>query len=258
MSIAKAVRRAIPAPIKARLKRLLPGGQAKAPSITEGWEQYAAAYTGDGQKQLGDEWSVPDVVGADTTAADFVAYLDRKVFAPFIGSCDTLLEIGSGGGRLTAILKPKCRRLIATDTAASMLKLLRQRFAGESGIEYLLLDGKGFPSVQAGTVDVVFTYDVFVHIQHWDFYNYLTEIRRVLKPGGKAVVHHANTFSELGWQCFHAQVPESLNRPKLPYTFTVMTPELVTAFAGRAGLKVERCITDIVRRDCITLLSAPA
>jgi len=252
------MRRLIPAPIKSCIKRLLPGEQAPAPSITEGWEQYAASYAGDGRKQLGDEWSVPDVVGADTTAADFVTYLDQKVFAPFIGSCDTLLEIGSGGGRFTQILKPKCRRLIATDTAASMLKLLRRRFAGETGIEYLLLDGKGFASIQAGTVDVVFTYDVFVHIQHWDVYNYLTEIRRVLKPGGKAVVHHANTFSELGWQVFQSQMPESLNRPKLPYTFTVMTPELATAFAVRAGLKVERCITDVVRRDCITLLSAPA
>jgi ubiquinone/menaquinone biosynthesis C-methylase UbiE len=169
-----------------------------------------------------------------------------------------MLEIGPGGGRFTEILLPKCDHLIAADTSPTMLDILRERFpsAGEK-LQCMLLDGKGLSAVDDASVDAAFSYGVFVHLQHWDIFNYLCEFARVLKPGGRAIIQHPNTFSELGWQKFLIDVPISLDTHKLAGSFCVMTPELMNGFVTRAGLRVDRFIEDVVRRDCITLLTRP-
>lgn len=228
----------------------------KAATVAEGWDRYARRRRG--EKRLGDEWNDPKEIGIDVESPEeILPYLDRAVFSPFLGTTDVLLEIGPGGGRFTELLLPKCRRLIAVDTSSTMLELLRERFGADAPIEYRLGDGLGLGGVADSSVDAAFSYGVFVHLQHWDTYNYLRELHRVLKPGGKAVIQHANTFSELGWQVFENEVPKQLNRHKLPFTFTLNSPEIMGELARRAGLEPVESLTDVVRRDCITLLTKP-
>jgi hypothetical protein len=74
----------------------------------------------------------------------------------------------------------------------------------------------------------------------------------VLRPGGKAVLHHGNVFSELGWSNFLSELPYTVDRHKPYGAFAVMTPELMRGFVERAGLEVVACRTDVVRRDAIT------
>ncbi len=226
-------------------------------TVSEGWEDYAKKRAGG--PSIGDEWNRPWASGIDVeTPQQVLPYLDRNVFEPFLGTCDAMLEIGPGGGRFTAVLLPKCRKLIAAETSPTMLKLLRERFGDEAGIEYYLADGRGLGKVADDSVDAAFSYGVFVHLQHWDIYNYLTELRRVLKPGGKAIIQHSNTFSELGWKRFRNAVPKQVNRHKLPGTFIVNTPELMREFIVRAGLECVDLLTEVVRRDCIALIRKPA
>ena len=73
----------------------------------------------------------------------------------------------------------------------------------------------------------------------------------------KAIIHHAHTLSELGWEKFLSDVPRSVNAHKRWASFGVMTPELMAAFVERAGLILVDSVTEAVRRDCITLLRAP-
>ncbi len=227
-------------------------------TIAEGWEQYARQYSQNNGQYIGDEWNEPDKMGIDIPANQILPYLDDVVFNPFLGNPEVILEIGSGGGRFTELLLPKCARLIATDTSPTMLKLLRQRFVDNPKIDYVLLDGLGLASVPNNSIDAAFSYGVFVHLQHWDIYNYLSELNRILKPGGKAIIQHANTFSELGWRRFLGEVAPSLNRHKLPGSFAVMTPEVIREFVQRAGLLLQDCLTDVVRRDCISLMRKPS
>jgi SAM-dependent methyltransferase len=245
------VKRVLPKRLRHGMRQLL----SRSDTVAEGWERVARWYQGAEGEHLGDNWSA-DEIGVDVPPGQVVSYVDETVFAPFLGSCDVLLEIGPGGGRFTEILLPKCKRLIALDTSPTMLKLLRERFGESTGIKYVLGDGKGLSPVPDQSVDRVFSYDVFVHIQHWDIYNYLTEMRRVMKPRGRAVIHHANTFSELGWDMFLSHVPQSLNRHKLYGSFTVMTPDLMREFVRRAGLELVDTVTEVVRRDCISLIQA--
>lgn len=256
----------LPSPIRRGARRLLRevlcSGCSEGMSISEAWEQYAKTTlaknaNGDGSF-LGDEWTQADEIGIDVPEDQIISYLDNKIFEPFLKGCDVMLEIGSGGGRFTSVLLPKCKRLIATDTSPSMLSLLRRRFKDDEKIEYMQLDGKGLGAMPDASIDAAFSYGVFVHLQHWDIYNYLLEIRRVLKPDGRALIHHSNSFSELGWQRFNDEVPSSLDKPKLPGTFIFMTPDIMRDLVSRAGLTMEDCITDIVKRDCISLMRRPS
>ena len=226
-------------------------------TIAEGWERYARRHIWQGGGDLGSEWTRPEQIGIDLPADKIFSYVDEHVFSPFLGTCETLLEIGSGGGRFTEILLPKCHKLIASDTSPTMLKLLRKRFPGESKIECLLLDGRGLSPLRDHSIDRAFSWGVFVHLQHWDIYNYLRELKRVLKPGGKAIIQHPNTFSDLGWKHFLGELSASLNRPKLPTTFSLFTPEIMKEFTRRAGLELADCLIDVIHRDGISLIISP-
>ena len=229
------------------------------PTVAQGWDIWARRHKKrNAGTPLGQEWNEPQKIGLDVEADEIVAYLDRELFAPFLDGCETIVEIGPGGGRFTEILLPKCLRLIAVEASPNMLDLLRDRFAHESKIQYALTAGADLPGVPDDSIDGVFSYDVFVHLQHWDFYHYLTEIRRVLHPGGKAVLHHANTFSGLGWDKFVGDMHASVGKHKLPWTFTVMTPSLMEQFCEAAGLRVVNTVTGVVKRDGITFLERPA
>lgn len=112
------------------------------------------------------------------------------MITPFLGTCDTLLDLGCGGGRFTPVLLPKCSNLIAADTSANMLKLMQEAYPQEDRIYYKLLDGFGLNGIDFESVDRIFCFGVFVHLQQWDIFHYIMDISRVLKPGGKALVHH--------------------------------------------------------------------
>lgn len=225
-------------------------------TVAEGWDDYAKKRLD--KPRVGDVWNDPRAIGMDVDEPEeVVAYLDRTVIEPFFERCPVMLEIGPGGGRFTEVLLPKCETLIAVDTSSNMLELLRRRFGDDERLVLQLGDGHGLEAVADESVDGIFSYGVFVHLQHWDIYNYLTEFRRVLKPGGKALVQHSNTFSELGWEKFRRDLRRQLNRHKLPSSFIVNTPDLMREFIVRAGLEVVDMNVSAARRDCISLMHKP-
>ena len=102
------------------------------------------------------------------------------------------LEIGPGAGRWSAVLQQRAQRLILVDVSERPLELCRRRFADAGNVEYALSSGGDLPGVADGSVDAVWSFDVFVHVTPLDQAAYLAEIGRVLAPGGVAVIHHAD------------------------------------------------------------------
>jgi SAM-dependent methyltransferase len=227
-------------------------------TVSDGWENYAKNFEGKPGKFLGDEWNEPELIGFDGAPNAIVPTLDRKVFQPYLGKCQVILEIGPGGGRFTKVLFPKCQRVIAADTSPTMLSLLQSRYETETSLKCVQLDGQGLGPIEDKSIDAAFSFDVFVHLELWDIFNYLCELKRVLKPGGKAIIHHGNSLSRLGWRRFVAETRQQLNTPKIWGTFSFMSPNVFKELSERAGLHHINCITDIVRRDGISLLQSPA
>ena len=254
----KAARRLIPHRLK--LKVLSWYSHVSVPTVATGWDRYArhsrygvgAAST----EHLGDQWTTPEVLGVNVLAEQFLEYLDQRMIEPFFGRGGVVLEIGAGGGRMTRFLLNRSDRVIAADTGRTMIRLMRHRFGDDPKIQYLLLDGRGLTGIGDHSLDKVFSYDVFVHLQPWDIFNYLQEIQRTLKPGGRAIIHHANTLSSLGWKKFLADVPLNVARHKTFDSFSVVTLELMRELATRAGLEIVEQRADIVPRDAVTYLCA--
>lgn len=140
-------------------------------------------------QQAGEEWSVN--WGGTSN-------LWHGVLMPRIGSFlgdIRAVEIGAGYGRLTAYLKDYCSSLLLVDLAANCIEFCRHRFRDEPHLEFFVNDGSSLSFIPDETVDFVFSFDSLVHADLQVIGDYLAEIERVLKFGGRAVLHHSNLAS---------------------------------------------------------------
>jgi SAM-dependent methyltransferase len=148
------------------------------------------------------------------------------VLARWIPMGAVALEIGPGAGRWSQALVERASRLALVDVSERPLELCRERFGGDARTRYILSSGNDLPGVEDGSIDAVWSFDVFVHVAPRDQAAYLGEIARVLAPGGTAVVHHA----------------DGRNRGKLPSRLgwrSPMSRDLFAALAVERGLQVE-------------------
>jgi SAM-dependent methyltransferase len=117
----------------------------------------------------------------------------RRLLEPCLHPGQVVVEIGGGGGRWTKYLLRSARRLIVVELNPEAFEHLRRRFpADRDRMEFHCTSGYEMPAVGEGEVDLVFTFDVFVHIEPDGIARYLAEIERVLRPGGRAIVHYAD------------------------------------------------------------------
>ena len=165
----------------------------------------------------GEEWNA---------SSEWKQALIDDVLARWIPAGAVVLEIGPGAGRWSEFLAERASQLVLVDVSERPLELCRERFNGDAGIQYVLSSGSDLPGVEDASIDAVWSFDVFVHVAPRDQAAYLEEIARVLKPGGKAVVHHS----------------DGRNRGQLPSRHgwrSPMSRGLFAALAAERGLQVE-------------------
>jgi ubiquinone/menaquinone biosynthesis C-methylase UbiE len=157
--------------------------------VVEPWAISAQRFTTTNNKQLwnhydwsqrGEEWTRDNAWKVQVISEFLVPNIPEGV---------TVLEVGPGGGRWTEVLQQRVSQLYVADVAERAIELCRERFAGCTNIRFLLGDGRSFDLPDC-SIDAIWSYDVFVHINPQDARSYFREFRRILKPGGRAVVHH--------------------------------------------------------------------
>ena len=105
--------------------------------------------------------------------------------AEFIEPNDTVLECACGTGAISVSIAPKCRRLIATDFAAGMLRQAEKKCRKfenvvfrKADITHLKCKDNRFDKVVAGNV---------IHLLP-NPEQALHELERVVKPGGRIII----------------------------------------------------------------------
>src|SRR5438477_5702108 len=78
----------------------------------------------------------------------------------------------------------------------------RRTIKGLSNVELVEISGYNLSGVADASVDVVYCTVVFMHLECWDRYNYVSEAFRALRPRGRIYVDNINLCSEGGWKVF--------------------------------------------------------
>lgn len=97
------------------------------------------------------------------------------------------LEVGAGSGALTETLARRVKSLLAVDFSPQMVELLRERMraAGAANVDCRVMDGQAL-ELEDGVFDRAAC--MFALMLFPDRAKGFSELRRVLRPGGRAVV----------------------------------------------------------------------
>jgi SAM-dependent methyltransferase len=106
---------------------------------------------------------------------------------------DEVVEVGCGVGRLTRVIAARARHVRALDVSPRMLELARQAHPGLDNVEWMLGDGATLAGVEDASADALVSFVVFHHLPDPRVtLGYVTEMGRVLRPGGWAAFHISN------------------------------------------------------------------
>jgi SAM-dependent methyltransferase len=137
----------------------------------------------------GDEW---------TLSPEWKTSVVKTFIDPYFADCGVVLEIGPGAGRWTEYLIARARQLIGIDISRACVAACRNRFPSAT---FEVGNGKDIAGIPPASIDAIWSFDVFVHINGAEFSSYVEEFHRVLKPGGLVVIHHGSIGgSNGGWR----------------------------------------------------------
>ena len=196
---------------------------------------------------LGDEWS----------EASHVQEIFDEFIAPFLSPEARVAEVGPGGGRLARGVAPRVGELVLFDISPQMLARCKKVLRDRTNVRYVLLEGLSFPEDLAGRFDFVYAFDVYVHFDMHSLWRHLQGIERLLRPGGRALIHTANLTAPLGWERFASQERYSVEG-HFP-----LTPEAVRTLVSHTGLRMVRESEPrpdnfYLNRDYLAVLERPA
>jgi len=107
-----------------------------------------------------------------------------------------VLDIGCGHGYIHPMLAAAGYRVTGVETADEVLELAREDNPDNTYITYIAHDGQHLPFPDE-TFDVVMAVGVMHHVPPDEWPNFLTEARRVLRPGGLVLIYEHNPLNPM-------------------------------------------------------------
>jgi SAM-dependent methyltransferase len=215
------------------------------------WSRYPQEWKADpalslGAETLGEEWGGPE-------------FPDRviELAEPYLGAQVDVLELGSGGGKFSRRLAPRCRSLLCSDISREMIdhtrSTLSQRGLGEN-VDFVVLNGVDFSGIPAESADFIFSYDVQLHLPPENVFSYMCDARRVLRDDGVFMLHQVNLASHGGMEHFLSQYFAGswrldLHNPGRRGYMYFMSGDQMRAIADASRLVVEEIVQDFPSAD---------
>ncbi len=184
-----------------------------------------------------------------------VFWREDSVFYKMFQQLDlaNVVELACGRGRHVQKYLDQAGHVTLVDILEKNIEYCRERFQGDSRIDYYKNNGYDLEKIKSESCTALFTYDAMVHFESMDIYQYLQETFRILCPGGKALFHHSNNYSD--YKASFRNAP--------PHGRAFMSKDLFAHYCYKAGLTVlEQHVIDwgeegrnrVIGLDCVTLV----
>jgi ubiquinone/menaquinone biosynthesis C-methylase UbiE len=192
-------------------------------------------------------------------AEPFMEWQWSTIILPLIKDLDftKVVDLACGHGRNTEFLRKKSRSLTLVDINQSCIDVCRERFGTEkegTHFSYFVTKGNNMDMIPDSSVSLVYSWDSMVHFDKLIVQDYVSDISRVLSPGGSAFLHHSN----YGERCPDTDWAHN------PGTRSDMSAELMRNFALQNGLEVVSQHIQGIKEgwgldaiDCVSILKKP-
>jgi hypothetical protein len=130
------------------------------------------------------EWGDPDVVPPLTFIRD-------RYVLPYVNARHSAVEIGPGGGRWTRYLLG-FGTLYAVDYHQELLDELKRNFGRRPNLRFIRNEGTDFPGIDGQSIDYVFSFGTFVHLDFHLIEAYLAAMRPILRQGANVVLQYSD------------------------------------------------------------------
>jgi ubiquinone/menaquinone biosynthesis C-methylase UbiE len=187
----------------------------KSPFYLNQLEQFRRNQLSTGENKIfGLHWGDPDAVESLKSVRD-------RFILPYINAAHDALEIGPGGGRWTRYLLG-FRKLYVVDFHDEILRELKKNF-NEQNMAFIQNNGTDFPGIQESSIDYLFSFGTFVHLDLNIIDGYLESMKTIVKPQGNIVLQYADKTKKA------AQMDTS---------FSENTPEKMRSMVVGAGYRI--------------------
>jgi len=129
------------------------------------------------------EWGDPEVV-------EPLKFVRDRFVLPYVNAEQHAVEIGPGGGRWTRYLLG-FKKLYVVDYYPELLGELQKNFK-KANMEFIKNNGTDFPGIKERSVDYLFSFGTFVHLDVDLIEAYLTNMQSILRPGANVIIHYSD------------------------------------------------------------------
>ena len=137
----------------------------------------------------GMEWGNPD-------GSLCLRYVRDHFLVPYITQDSVIVEIGPGGGRWTRYMLA-AKEIYAIDYYQEMLREFNKNFHGHKNVKCVKNNGDDFPGISPNSIDFVFSYGTFVHLDIDIIDRYLGNMKPLLKTKANVVIQYSDKTKPL-------------------------------------------------------------
>lgn len=180
-------------------------------------------------KLYGLQWGDPDQERNLALVRDYF-------LRPHVTADTTVLEIGPGGGRWTRYMLD-AKSVIVVDPFQEILDVLAQSIPSDK-ITAIRNTGTDFPGVTPGSIDFLFSFGVFVHLDPDVIQDYLVSMRPLLHAGSLVFIQYADKTKLRGFK---------------QKGFAATNPAMIRDLLDAAGYSIVSENTTILPHSCMVL-----
>lgn len=132
----------------------------------------------------------------------FTWHLYRYVWALPHAYGKTVLDVGCGSGYGSHLLSCVAKKVVSVDYDPEAINHCRKQYGYRPNLQFIVMDATAL-GFAAETFDLAISFEVFEHITPELGDAYLSELRRALRTGGKALISTPNHVIEKLWGTYY-------------------------------------------------------